>query len=109
MRVSTQAMCLYICNSIRRDLHHVTGSVINCERDGQLAKSSDQCCHMHPGLCSSAVGPVAQWQERLASIWEVPGSNPGWILGSQDLFLSPKPIPAFIHAYIEHSSPEHFN
>ena len=45
-----------------RDLHHITGSVINCEREGQLesTKSSDQCCYMYPGLCSSAVGPVGQ-------------------------------------------------
>ena len=36
------------------DLHHITVSLIFCV---------DQCCYMYPGLRSSAIGPVAQWQE----------------------------------------------
>ena len=79
-------MCLYSYstqarNFIRRGSHHITGSVINCGREGQLesAESSDQCCYMYPGICSSAVGPVAQWQEHLGSIRKVPGLNPSWI------------------------------
>ena len=45
---------------------------------------------MEPSICSSAVGPVAQWQEHPASIWKFPGSNYSWIPDfSAEIFLSP--------------------
>ena len=62
---------VWISGDLHRNYHR------QCEREGQLesAESSHQCCCMNPGLCSSAVGPVAQWQDHPASIRKVSDLN----------------------------------
>ena len=102
LQLSTQAH-----NSICRECppHHRQCNQLWERRSAGIGRVLWPVLLMYPSLCSSAVGPVAQWQEHLASIQKVTGLNPSWIPAfSVDFCLSPKPISAFIPAYTEHFS-----